>query len=155
MDWVRDKLDALGPRGDYIFAGALALLILLALGYSVYATFFTSPGGDIPQPKDDKTHFICRACKHEIALEPTEVRDMRRRMEREEDLMRLDCPNCDREQSMLRATWCYNCHDYYLSPHTRALAELKPGEEPEDLPADVCTHCGTNQREWMKEHVMD
>ncbi len=155
MDWFRDKLDALGPNGDYIFAGALAFLIVLALGYSVYATFFTSPGGDIPKPKDDKMHFICRECKHEIALEPSEVRDMRRRMENEEDMLRLDCPSCNREQSMLRATWCPSCRKYYLSPRTRAMAEMTSEEDFENLPDDVCTHCGTNRVKWMKEHVMD
>lgn len=155
MDWFRDKLDALGPKGDYIFAGALAFLIVLALGYSIYASFFASPTDEVPTAPDDKMHFICRECNHEIAIEPTEVRDMRRRMENEEDMIMLDCPKCSRKQSMLRATWCPSCKKYYLSPRTRGMAEIRSEEDLADLPADVCTHCGTNRVEWMKEHVMD
>jgi YgiT-type zinc finger domain-containing protein len=155
MDWLWDKFDRLGIRGDYVFAGALVFLIVVALGWSFYGTFFTEPADELPQPDDDKEHFICRECGHEIALPLKEVVRLREQLPSENQMLILDCKSCNTENSKLVATWCPSCRKYYLSPQTVARAREGGGYvRPEELPADVCTHCGTNRTEWMSENVI-
>ncbi|MFP4053754.1 MAG: hypothetical protein ACLFV7_07820 [Phycisphaerae bacterium] len=145
-------MDRLGPKGDYIFAGALALLIVVALGYSIYRTFGSEPTVDIPRG-DGKTHFICIECDHEVAYEPEEMRKIRRRRG-EEDFLVLDCSACNGKQTMVQATFCPSCGAYYISERQKILSRLKPGEEPpERLPKEKCPECGTVRVEWIKENM--
>jgi len=139
-----------GFNMEYLFAGALAVIILGSLILTIYFTL----GGGEPSPGDLEVTFKCAKCGYEFSKKPEEVRPMG------PDMMpmpmgapgmapiALDCPKCGAKKSAFQAVKCPNCGAFYISQIT--THPVAPGEGRQLR--DVCPKCGTDRIQWYREH---
>ena len=59
------------PKMEYVFAGTLILLILLALGLTIKYSFFGSSGS---YKTPDEYYFFCLACKEEQVIKAKDMK---------------------------------------------------------------------------------
>ncbi len=156
-----------GLNMDYVVAGGLALLIVLALGFAVYGAFFRTPGTDFGG--DGKNHFICDECQHEVVLTQEQTAQRRRESRSEEEVLLLDCPNCQAKKSCYPAVHCPECGTYYVLNDTKVRARMQAEEQRLGRPLTEreyerfeseskktnCPKCGTNRADYYREHAND
>ncbi|MCK4625340.1 MAG: hypothetical protein KAV00_08525 [Phycisphaerae bacterium] len=143
------KLDLGGKNMEYILAGALLLIIIVAVVLSVGGI---QCGGGTAGP-GGKPMFKCVECKKEWEIEPEEASKFNREMERDTGRERgdtpigWDCPKCNKEGCVFLMIQCPKCKKYFLSKrYTDTAAFVKAGRR------DICPECDTDVHEWYKEH---
>lgn len=130
---------------DHVFGGALAVVIVLALGMTVWSTMFKGHGGG--GGRSDNLHYKCIECQHEFEVESIPREKMREAGD--PSMALLDCPSCGEESSAIQMIDCPDCGEYYVSQRTRYMIEHnRPA--PSDV-RDVCPHCGTDRLQYMRE----
>ncbi len=120
---------------EYLFAGALALVILGALALTIYFSFFRKSTG-LKTELPTVYQFRCVECGHEFTID---VEDLPSKAWRARGAvpMHMDCPKCGVEDAAAELYECPKCKKYYLPP-----AHLDPESWQEGLlGADVCEHC--------------
>ena len=123
-----------GDAMEYFFAGSLAVVIIGALGLTVYFTFFKSSA---PAGANVAAMYKCTKCGAEF-----EVDDATRNRLQESANPRADCPKCGAAKSALPMVKCFACGKYYVRPSL-----LKRGAK------DVCPYCGKDYYEALNEYV--
>jgi len=142
-----------GFNMEYLFAGALAAIIVGSLALTIYFTFGGHRGARGPR----EIHFKCIKCGYEFTKKPEELRAMSPG-EPSMDMMfvpgmepmALDCPKCGAKKSAFMAVKCPNpdCGAYYISPYMLNPEAMTEGKELRD----VCPKCGTDRVQWYLEH---
>ena len=131
---------------EYVFAGALALVILGALILTVYFGFIHTPGG-LEEALQSEFTFRCVKCEHEFTKERDDLPVYVLRI-MGEGLMFIDCPKCNAKDSAYQLVECPKCKKLYLAP-----AYSDPEAYLQGLPgANVCEHCGLDVGKWFREH---
>jgi DNA-directed RNA polymerase subunit RPC12/RpoP len=140
-----------GGRMDYLFAGGLILLIVLALGLTIWHTF---KGSSPTTEQDPDMHFKCGACGGEFTIPREQYYSAER--EQEDEAGRIDCKLCGARESAYPMTKCPNCGKYYLSERQKAIIDSMAdrGQPPRNIGQipDKCPHCGTDRIQWLREH---
>lgn len=142
MTWPRKgtKTFEFGRGGDkmeYLFAAALAIVIVGALVLTVYFAFMKRPSSAA-----DTTGYRwqCQKCSTEISVDQA----TQRRLE-EMDRTKVDCPKCGSSQPALPMVRCFNasCGKYFVRE------SLKNARK--SVSDDTCPFCGKNWMQGMQE----
>jgi len=138
-----------GLKTEYLFAGALGLIIVGALILSVYFGFAGSRGEE-----PVLVHYKCTACEEEFTINPAEQPMDTTGMAGEGDKIALaqlpiDCPKCGAKESAYRMRKCLNpeCEKYFLPDSYR------PG-----APAAgriICPYCGSDQGKLLQKQRIE
>jgi DNA-directed RNA polymerase subunit RPC12/RpoP len=126
-----------GDKGEYLFGGALAIIIIGALSLTVYYTFLGGGEGGTKV----FMQYQCEKCKAEFPVDPTKYP---RLMDAETpgDQV-LDCPKCGVKKSAWPMTKCPACDKYYVRPSFKA----KTGKP------DICPFCNAEYLKALREKV--
>jgi len=135
---------------EYVFAGALALIIISSLVLTIYHV-----GGDKTGSGGRIIRLECQSCGHQFELTPKEM------MEKNSAgpggmpapgmvpgmAMSLDCPSCKIESSAIPMTRCPACEKYYVSEASKYPEAYMSGQ----MPPDICPHCNTDRIQWYHD----
>lgn len=133
---------------EYVFGGALALLIVAALALSIHGSLFSKKGSGLVDKIPDDVYFHCDKCQNEFPILRKDL-TQQQRAQQNRGLMNADCPKCNEKGSSLEMARCPvpKCKKYYVPESYRdidALMSMRPG-------SDICSHCGTDILEWRAE----
>lgn len=126
------------PKMEYFFAGALALIIILALFLTIKYSFFKDSGSNLP----DELHFKCLnpACGAEALLKSKDVN-----LE-EVDTQRPQCPQCGKK-SLVIEQQCPLCKAYFVNPRLlNPRAPMQSGDQ-------MCPKCNGNITDYYRQMV--
>lgn len=129
---------------EYVFAGALGVIILGALALTLYFAFF---GNEQNRTLGDGlAHLECLnpACKNQFTMPQQDVAPL------EMPGQRILCPKCQKK-SAVSQSMCPSCKKWYLDP--RAVYDMSPSGPPEGLKA-VCPYCKTDMDEFYRAEAM-
>ena len=152
----RRWLDLSGGKVDFLFAGALILLIVLAVGLTVWHVFFR-PAPNI-SGETGKVFYMCTAPdpqdpsrEHGYVFEVDPATIVKKINEggATSNVVALDCPQCRAKDSCLPATKCPKCGKFYVSERTRAEAGLIDMDISQAR--DICPYCGQDRDEWVRQ----
>ena len=129
---------------EYVFAGALVLLIVAALGLAVWHTFIKSPGtvGEV----DPQVHLRCRKCNHEYAIDRDNLTKEQMFQEGDPSGIIDDCPSCGTKRAAIQLVKCPKCEKYYL-PRWRVTGRY--GQKG----SNVCEYCKTDVDQWYMDEA--
>lgn len=133
---------------EYVFAGGLALIIVAALGLTIYH-FMGGPGGasgEIPE----EAWFRCMECKHEFAIK-TETLTKTQMMSQGMGPMLANCPKCGEEEGAVEMSLCPKCEKYYVPEGFLDPRLFIEG----DKKANVCEHCGLDVQEYRRKEMKE
>jgi hypothetical protein len=131
---------------EYVFAGALGLIIVVALFLTVY--YGIMGGGSASVGKGDpNTHFQCIKCKHEFTMAPNTIPQAALAKADDPSNVKLDCPACKAKGTCYIEVLCPKCGTWYAPPSKIAFDQGKMG-----VP-DVCPKCGTNRIDYLREQL--
>ncbi len=145
------KLDLGGKNMEYVLAGALLIIIIVAV---VLAVGPMQCGGG-PTGPTGKPMFKCIECDKEWEVSQEDAnkyhREMERGMGREmgDTPIGQDCPKCGKEGCVFMMIRCPKCKEYFLSKrYTDPDAFAKVGHR------DICPdpECKTDVHEYNKKH---
>ncbi len=139
------KLDFSGKRMEYVVAGALLVVIVVAVVFVVGQIW---PGGGGPIGKQGESRVKCVKCGEEWVLDSKNEMYFYREMEMGMGgaSVGTDCKKCGAKQSAFMMNRCPKCEKYYLSKRiTDPEAFTKGGEK------EICPYCDTDRIEWYKE----
>lgn len=139
------RLDFGGDKTEYLFAGGFALVILLALGFTVKHYVFSGPSGG-GAGDDGLMHFECVECGHQFTRKGAELSEQLRYEGEGPEEIAIDCPECNARMSALVMTRCPECGKYYLPDWKKDYGSMEEGRGEY-----VCPHCGTNRAEYYRE----
>ena len=142
-----------GRSVEFLLGGALALIIV---GSLVMTIMYGWNDGGSGSRTPVKRLYRCESCTKEFELDRRDgpaglvgmpIRDPGMAP------FKPNCPHCQTENAGISLTRCPNCEKYYLSPMTEyshgvMLEQVPPGEAP----LDICKHCGTDRRQWIRDH---
>jgi len=146
-----------GAKMEWIFAGALGLIIILSLVITLWPSDSTVGIGDAP-----KQHYVCVKCQHEfekdiMSFSKEELGGGMRMPEAQGPAILVDCPSCKATQSCWPAIQCPECKKWFISQQDVAFMRYYVAQQP--IPEGVwrirskCTHCGTVPYEWRMRQV--
>ena len=138
------RLEFAGGRTEYLFAGALVLIVVAALGLSIYFAF-GGRGNDFERP-DPNVPYECEACGHHWTVNMEDI-DPDRAMASEGPIIE-PCPSCGAPDTGYPMTKCPKCGKYFLSEYHRDWQLM--GEEGQD---ELCPHCGLNINEYYRQEL--
>jgi ribosomal protein L37AE/L43A len=118
---------------EYVFAGALALIIIGALALSLNAVM----GGGGPRGDVEDAHWKCEACE-EVFVDNDYLPE--EEMIEGPGVAELDCKACGAEDSVFLMIKCPNCEQWYIPESHRQWEAVEEGAEIRD----ICPHCGTD-----------
>ena len=128
---------------DYLFAGALAVIIVGSLFLTIYFGFL---GGEVSSKEyDPNAHFKCDACGEEFTRNINEVPAAGPGSYGPPP---VDCPACGGQGTAWLMIKCPNCDKYYVPESYRRALDILRGAKVKD----ICPHCGTDKVQWYKEH---
>ena len=138
-----------GLKTEYLFAGALGLIIIGALTLSIYF----GVAGRRGKTEEILLHYKCDACGEELTINPAEQPlDMRGIPENKDEMMRrpIDCPKCQAKGSAYRMMKCLapECAKYFVPESYRTQTGPWGGTD------DICPYCGANMRELYHKQIM-
>lgn len=133
-----------GLNMEYLFAGALGLIIISSLGLTLYFGVLSGPE---KQVVDRLTHYKCDQCGEEFTIDPADQPQDPMGITRDkmaELYKRVDCPKCGATESSIRMAKCLNeeCGKYYVPDSYRDPTAWQEGR----MTSDICPHCGTDMR---------
>jgi len=140
-DQTMKRLAVAGGEGfktEYLFGGALAVIILGALALAIYFGFAGGPSaskGEVGGP-----WYKCEKCGEEFQLQQTGGGTM-------EKALPVDCPKCGGKACAYRMSVCPKCGKRYVSDTTRYYLEMMQGRAVKD----ICPHCGTDIGQLRRE----
>ncbi len=128
-----------GDKMEYLFAAALAIVIIGALVLTVYFTFFKKRAG---AAGGEKYMWQCRTCGTEISVDEA----TNNRLE-EMDRPAVHCPKCNSVQPVWRMDRCFNpaCRKYFVRQ------SVKNPRRP--VSEDTCPYCGKNWIQGLEEQT--
>ena len=128
---------------EYVFAGALILLIVAALGLAFWHTFIRNPSK--VAKIDPQVHFRCLKCKDEYAKDRKDLTKQEMFMEGEPTGIITDCLKCGAKGAAIQLSKCPACEKYYL-PKERMNPRIwgTPG-------SNICEHCKIDVNQWYVE----
>ena len=138
---------------EYLFAGALAVVIIGSIVLTIYFGLLSGPGRE---SGPDEFHFLCEACNKEVVLDVEDIPSSSGEGSDEEAfiptiLSRVDCPECGASQTAVLMVQCPNpdCKKYYVSPVAEDPdAFIRMGKAPRF----ICPDCGTDKMMWEHKH---
>ena len=135
------KLDIGGKGLEYGLVVVLGAIIILAA--VVIGTQFFGGGGRGSEPPTE--HRVkCLKCNEEWMIDSKDVGKYQREIGRR--AMGVDCPKCHARGSVFLMSQCPKCKEYYMPKSITSPDSAAPGDQ------DVCPKCGTNLRDWWREH---
>lgn len=130
---------------EFLLIAGLAVIII----GSVVLTIWYGPGSENPP---QKPMYKCRECGHEFEIDPDQGTRNLDMMEEDAPAFFPDCPKCKAKESGTPMARCHKCKKYYVSPLTEYQERREAGEAVDPVPpANVCPHCNTDQREFLRE----
>ncbi len=138
------KLDLSGKRTEYAIAGALLVVIIVALVFVVGQIW---PSGGDSEMVENRAK--CVKCGAELVVAPKDEMRFHRETGMEEDSgpVGTDCDKCKAEKSVFLMSRCPKCEKYYLSKQITDPDAFDKGGGKE-----ICPHCSMDLFEWYKEH---
>lgn len=132
---------------DYLFAGALALIIAGALSLTIYFSFF---GKSEIEKERLITHYHCDKCggNFNVKANPADIEIPIGLPPAEEKLPTIDCELCGAKDSAWPMNKCPKCDEYYVLPGTRDPEGWKRGEVK-----DICPKCGADFFQYRREQA--
>ncbi len=127
---------------EYVFAGALILLIVAALALAVWHTFIRNPS-EVAEI-DPQIHFRCLKCGHEYAKDRDQLTKSQMFSEAEGPI-RDDCPKCGVQRAGIQLSKCPECEKYYLPEF---FTNPRIWGQPK---SNICEHCKIDVDEWYIE----
>ena len=125
----------------HLLIGALALIIVVSLGATVWRFLGGRSGGPgLPE----KLHFRCLKCNEEFTAKTEEVD---RRHLRMGGLVMINCAKCGRKESAIMMSQCPKCGKYYVPS---GLLRSEKGASRGGS-ADICEHCGLDVEKYQME----
>lgn len=131
---------------EHLFGAALAVVIVAAVGLTLYTTLGGGPGG---ARASGKPHYQCLECEYVFRVEVDDIPPEKLRKATDPSMVLLDCPDCGAESSALEMTKCPKCGEHYVAQRTRYMVEHGV-PAPGDV-RDVCPHCGTDRKDYMRQ----
>ena len=140
-----------GLNMEYLFAGALGVIIMSSLGLTLYFGVLSGPEKRVT---DTMSHYKCDQCGEESTIDPADEPQDTMGITRDkmtELYKRIDCPKCGATESSIRMAKCQNeeCGKYYVPDSYRDPTAWQEGR----IASDICSHCGTDMRELRKAKV--
>jgi hypothetical protein len=140
------RRDNVARRGvinmEYVFAGALILLIVAALALAVWHTFIRNPSK--VAKIDPQIHFRCLKCGGEYPKDRDKLTKSQMFSEAEGPI-RDDCPKCATKGAGIQLSKCPECGKNYLPKFfTNQRLWGQPG-------SNICEHCKIDVDKWYME----
>ena len=127
---------------EYVFAGALAAIILGSLALTIHFGLSKDDVGDLPEQ-----HWQCEKCGEVFVGDLMTPEEMARKMG-PGGLLPIDCPKCGAKDSVYQTIQCPQCGEWYI-PATAKFPEAQiTGQDIRN----ICPKCGTDYRQWFIEH---
>ena len=118
---------------EYVFAGALALIIIGSVALAVYGLLDSNDDRNVA--KEWKFH--CDKCNGDFTIDLTNGPPPG--YELLQPGMVIDCQRCPAKKHAWMMNQCLKCHEHYLQEKPRAGVARPP---------DICPHCKTDQVEY-------
>ena len=135
---------------EYLLIGALAVVIAGSLVLSL-----KQGCGSTTRTLDGDSPYICTECNEQFVPDKDKRPPVGMMVGGPGHAMPIDCPRCEKKACALPMRKCPKpeCAKYFLSPTIKYDYDMnKEGEVPEDHPAEICTHCGTDVAQWLHDH---
>ncbi len=138
------KLDLRGKRTEYAIAGALLVVIVVAVVFVVGQIWSPNPTGKSGEPR-----VKCVKCSEEWVVDPGDERYFNREMGMEMggESVGADHEKCGGKGTVFLMNRCPECEKYYLSKRITDPGAFNKGDGKE-----ICPYCGTDLLEWHKKH---
>lgn len=137
------KLNLSGKQMEYILAGALLLIIVVAVVFAVGP--LRCGGGGIDNSGENRVK--CLKCNAEWTITQKEAANFNRETEMGGATVGRYCEKCKTDNAVFLMNRCFKCKKYYLSKRiTDPEAFIKGGKK------EICPFCGTDQVKWYREH---
>lgn len=125
---------------EYVFSGALAVIIAVSLSLAVYFGFFGG-GANRQDISEIELLYKCDKCQAEFS-QPLEQLAPEEMMQKGAPRP-VDCPECGATASAWRMTECPSCGKSFVSPKTR---------NPFTQEREICPHCNTDIPQWRRDN---
>ncbi|MFP4354427.1 MAG: hypothetical protein ACLFUJ_04825 [Phycisphaerae bacterium] len=144
-------------RGDMLFAAGLVAIIALALGLTIYMTFFNQPGSD---SSDAERHFQCMRCNKEFTLSNEQLQALMDEHPNQYDFegAPIECQVCNAPDAAVSMTRCPACEKYYVSEEMKLEYQYGQGAGLSRLPEGyrpTCPHCNVDIIKARREKALD
>lgn len=137
------KLNLSTKQTEYIIAGALLLVIVVAVIFAVGPMQCGGiDTGDLGEPR-----VKCIKCGEEWTIKPEEAMTFNREMGMGDESIGRYCEKCKTENAVFLMNRCLKCKKYYLSKRI-----TDPDGFANDGNKEICPHCGTDQIQYYREH---
>ena len=140
------KLDLGGKNIEYIVAGVLLVIIVVAV---VLAVGPIRCGSDSIGKSPGESRIKCVKCGEEGVIDPKKLSFYYREMEMRRDgaPVGMDCDKCGEKKCVFLMTRCPKCKKYFLPERI-----TDPDAFAEGGSKEICPDCGTDLNKWYKEH---
>jgi predicted RNA-binding Zn-ribbon protein involved in translation (DUF1610 family) len=142
-----------GNRTEYLLAIGLGVLIIGALGLTLYSIF---GGGSKTTKPPDEIVYKCDSCGKTFIKKVAELRD-KLQVSDEFAITKLDCPLCGKKLSAWQCVKCPKCGTPYVQETLKTRYEAaKKGRmlDPRLEIHDVCPNpsCKQDLVQWYRDH---
>jgi len=129
---------------EYVFAGALAVIIVGALALTIYFVFV---GDDTGGPGED-SHWKCLNpdCQYEFTMTPKQMSELPNRATG--PTIRVDCPKCGTKDRAYLMIKCPKCGKYYVPDSHKYFEAAMQGQQIRN----VCPYCKTDYAQWYRDN---
>jgi len=135
-------------RTKYVLVGLSVLALVLALVLAAVAMFRRASSEAAGDRDDIRYPFYCTECKRVFARYGSTLPAAPGPLWADTiKPVRVDCPKCGAKDSAVLMIPCPNCGNFYVPPS--AAAASQPAAR---APRDICPYCGTDRRQWIREH---
>jgi len=150
LDFGKSSGGSRDQKMEYLFGGALALIIILALGLTIKYSFFGgSKGGAVP----DELHFFCTACSQEVTIKTKDMKPGEPMLAMAPTGMpgaqKPVCPKCS-QPALVMEYKCPLCDQFYVRDLGLSPAAMAGG--PKD---EICKKCNGNVSEFYRNKARE